>query len=175
LPLVAGSAGGSPNSPGPSGGALQISAGLSLTITNTGAINVGGSGGSGGGGSGGAILLEAPTITVDGILVSNGGGGGNTENLGGGGQNASPSSGVPAPGATAGNGAGGGGAGGAGATTSGVSGTAYDGGVSTTNGGGGGGVGWIRINSTCPVIGTTAIISPSLSPATTCATQGPLP
>ena len=40
---------------------------------------------------------------------------------------------------------------------------------------GGGGVGWIRVNSACPKIGPNAIISPSLSPASTCATVGPLP
>ena len=59
----------------------------------------------------------------------------------------------------------------------GTNGTVGDGGAAAAGyaGAGGGGVGRIRINSACVSIGPQAIISPSLSPATTCATAGPLP
>jgi len=88
-PLVGGSggAGGTKVSalsyPGPGGGgggAIQISSGLSISVS--GGINAGGGGGGesrsaggAGGGAGGAILLEAASISL-GILAANGGGGG---------------------------------------------------------------------------------------------------
>ena len=179
IPLVAGSAGGAFN-PGygylaSSGGALQISAGVSLTVSNTGSINVGGGAYNAGGASGGAILLEAPTVSIGGILAANGGGGGNYN---GHGSNANPSA-VPAAGApiTAYPGSGAGGTGGAGATINGGNGGAGEAdAAANVSGTGGGGVGWIRINAACPpTIGANAIISPSMSPATTCTTVGPLP
>ncbi len=71
---------------GAGGGALQIVAGEKILVSGT--INFGGAGGVGGssmcvrggggagGGSGGGILLEAPEVSVRGILAANGGGGG---------------------------------------------------------------------------------------------------
>lgn len=70
---------------GGAGGALQISAGSSISVT--GSIDAGGGGGEGGasaancrggagGGSGGAILLEAPALVLNGTLSALGGGGG---------------------------------------------------------------------------------------------------
>jgi hypothetical protein len=69
---------------GPGGGVVYLIAGKEIDIS--GAINAsggaGGGGGSGacagggGGGSGGMIALDAPLITVSGLLLANGGGGG---------------------------------------------------------------------------------------------------
>lgn len=67
---------------GGGGGAVQVSAGTSLTVGASGIVRASGAGGDsgwsagGGGGAGGSIVLEAPTLDVDGIVVSNGGGGG---------------------------------------------------------------------------------------------------
>ena len=120
-----------------------------------------------GGGSGGAILLEAPTVNIDGILVSNGGGGGNAN---GGGSNGSASTDVPALGAQTSGGIGG--TGGAGSTPDGGTGPYFDASSNPSSNGGGGG-GWIRINSACPAsIGSGAVISPTLSPMTRCTTTG---
>jgi hypothetical protein len=137
------------SSGGAGGGALQITAGGTLTLG--GAINVGGGGGvggpactgdggaAGGGGSGGMIYLQARAFAGTGMLGANGGGGGGA---------ASPMgsiAGLPGENATltaggaGGPGSAGGGGGGAGAdtTTNGIDGT----GNTTTdqNGGGGGG------------------------------------
>ena len=91
-----GGAGGGPDNAGDSyrggdggyggggGGAIQISAGGSITITMGAGINVPGAGGQGGlyggggggAGSGGSILLEAADINNAGLLAANGGGGG---------------------------------------------------------------------------------------------------
>jgi hypothetical protein len=57
---------------------------VSITVTSTGGIDAAGHGGDGGGarggggggGSGGGLLLEAPTITISGMVATNGGGGG---------------------------------------------------------------------------------------------------
>ncbi len=157
---------------GGAGGAVQITAGSSITIDGT--INAGGGGGvgggvtvntagAGGGGSGGAILLEAPTVTIGGSLFANGGGGGGggtNINFGGNGGDASATAGSGAN-VTVGTGcdASGdinGGAGGTGAsvTTAAAAGGPAD--YSTIcfgdpsfggNGGGGGGLGRIRINT----------------------------
>jgi hypothetical protein len=178
IPLAAGSAGGN-LSPGSgyvaaSGGALQISAGQSLFVRNAGSINAGGGANYGAGGAGGAILLEAPTVTVDGILTANGGSGGDSALEG---NPANPSA-VPAVGASGGSanptyGTGGNGA--AGATVNGSNGVLPDGGSTMNAGAGGGAVGYIRINSFCPAsIGANAILSPSMTPATTCTTTGTL-
>jgi len=72
VPLLAGSAGGyysGTSYSGFSGGGVQISSATSIIIRNVGLINAGGAGAYGGGGSGGAILLEAPTVTVQGTLA----------------------------------------------------------------------------------------------------------
>ncbi len=72
--------------PGAGGGAIQLSADTSITIT--GSVRANGGGGAGGidcnntgtsgagGGSGGAIYLQAPSIAGAGLLLAQGGGGG---------------------------------------------------------------------------------------------------
>lgn len=69
---------------GGGGGAVQL---FSLTsITIDGGINVGGGGGTNmGGGAGGTIVLEAPTVSLSGVLTANGGAGGTCN-----GQNSTP-------------------------------------------------------------------------------------
>ena len=165
-PLVGGSAGGESEVQSAGGGAIQIVSGISITIRPFGAINAGGGGtininGSGGGASGGAILLEAPTVTVQGNLAANGGGA--MSGFAGGADataNDQPASGAAPYG----------GAGSAGANIDGTDGTAGTGANAT--GGGGGGAGRIRINSSSGSAAITGIVSPGLS--TTCATQGTL-
>ncbi len=70
---------------GGGGGAVALIAGQAVVVPAGGGVNVGGGGGGsgtdgasggGGGGSGGAILIEAPTVTLDGVLAAGGGGGG---------------------------------------------------------------------------------------------------
>jgi hypothetical protein len=145
----AGEGGGNFGRGGGGGGALQIVSNTKIDIV-TGGINAGGCGGKpgtgnsdsgGGGGAGGTILLEAPIITINGVLAANGGGGG-----GGGGAAATAGSAgllgvMVAPG-------------GAGQATDeqggkgGASGVAAEpGGVGANPGGGGGGIGRIRINT----------------------------
>jgi hypothetical protein len=141
VPLQAGSAGGYAGGnmsdyPGASGGALQISAGTSIVLTNVGLINANGAAWLGGGGAGGAILLEAPTVTIAGVLLANGGGGGDLAARGSDGNlNDQPAAGQLDAGW-----------GGAGATNNGSPGVTDDAGHL---GGGGGGAGWIRINTAC--------------------------
>ncbi len=177
-PLWGGSAGGICETivPGPGGGAVQISSGLSITVGVAGAINAGGGGGQEGtgGGSGGAILLEAPLVTIDGTLAANGGGGGQLyANTGSPGGEDGLASAQPALGGNDGAHSGVGGNGSAGTTLNGGNGA-----PSTTSvnygGGGGGGAGRIRINTPtgAATIGSAATVSPALS--TTCATQGTL-
>ena len=92
VPLIGGCNGGksgltsaSDGNGGGGGGALQISANAAMTVTGSveaggaggGGGAQGGSGGGGGGGSGGAIVLEAPSVTVNNASIcANGGGGG---------------------------------------------------------------------------------------------------
>lgn len=165
-PLVGGSAGGVAEATTAGGGAVQIVAGQSITIRSFGAINAGGSGttnvnGSGGGASGGAILLEAPTVTIDGDLGANGGGG-----MSGFGSGAD----ATADATAAAGGSPYGGAGSAGTTINGAGGTSATGANNT--GGGGGGAGRIRINTASGSAAITGIMSPDLT--TPCATQGML-
>jgi hypothetical protein len=177
-PLIGGSSGGfymgEPSNGGCGGGAIQIVAGTSITIGTYGAINAGGGGGIDGSaaGSGGAILIEAPSVAVNGQVVANGGGGGAGTGNGADGT----ATGQAAMGYNNSTGAGGGigGNGSAGTSVNGASGVggttvAYD-------GAGGGGAGRIRINTSsgAATVGSTAVISPALSPATSCATQGSL-
>lgn len=70
---------------GAGGGAIQITASTAITVTADASIGAGGGGGGGGrlaygggggGGAGGFIGLDAPTVTVAGVLAANGGGGG---------------------------------------------------------------------------------------------------
>jgi hypothetical protein len=172
IPLWGGSPGGGANTQsldgnanGNGGGAIQISAAMSLTIESGAFITVNGSGGvsagdeSGeGGGSGGAILLEAPSVTIAGVLEANGGEG-SDPNMDG----ASPpdDGGVATePGCVGGNG-------GAAGQVNGASGGPGNGGY----GGGGGAAGWIRINSGSTTV--TGTVSPSLG--SSCGIKGPLP
>jgi hypothetical protein len=176
-PLQAGSAGGyltSGLTPGGSGGGLQISAGQSITVGAQGIVNASGSGQCGGGGSGGALLLEAPTILVEGVLAANGGSGGGaipsaTCSLGASG---TPNA-TPAPGAQKGGAFGG--VGSAGAMINGGAGKLADAGT-MYYAAGGGGAGWIRINTArpCSFASTldsgTTFISPPLNSG--CASLG---
>jgi hypothetical protein len=163
--LVGGSSGGEssgtacdPDLGGAGGGAIQISTWARIAISVTGRINAGGGGGSGGtdcgdsdvnsaagGGSGGAIVLQAPSISNDGVIAANGGGGGGSSFSGNGsgtpGQDGQSNA-TPATGGTGASAPGGKGAAGAIAATSG--GTASCG---ENAGGGGGGVGWIAVSA----------------------------
>jgi hypothetical protein len=171
IPLLGGEPGGGAGSQsldglanGYGGGALQISAAMNINVEANAYINANGSGGvsqgdeSGeGAGSGGAILLEAPTITIAGILEANGGEG-SDNNMDG----ATPptDAGVATePSCVGGNG-------GAGTSVNGANGGPTGDGY----GGGGGGVGWIRLNGNTITI--TGTVSPSL--ATSCASKGGL-
>jgi len=165
--------------PGGPGGALQISARVSLSVT--GVINAGGGGGGGGigtlsgctgggcasggggGGSGGAILLESPMVLVGGHVCANGGagggGGGNGNTTGAGGGGGATCADMPSTGGAGLSGGGGGQSGGHTAHPPGYDAVA----ITTLDGGGGGGgsVGRIRIraaNATPISIG--AVVSP---------------
>jgi hypothetical protein len=183
-PLQGGSSGGSgtgdPGGSGAGGGAIQIVAAGTITVGANAYITVGGQGAHsciGGacsaGGSGGAILLEAPTVKVAGILAANGGAGGSGQTPG---SDGLPLSGGTAPtaapgGSAAAGSAAAGGNGSAGAATAGSAGHA--GSSTVIPGGGGGGGGWIRINTRS---GLATLTGATLSPDTTtrCATQGEL-
>ncbi len=165
-PLVGGSAGGANGALSAGGGAIQIVAGQSITVYPYGAINAGGSGGTNvngyaGGGSGGAILLEAPTVTINGNLGANGGGGMSGFSSGADGT---------ANATAAVGGSPYGGAGSAGPTITGSNGTASTG--ANNVGGGGGGAGRIRINTSSGSATITGVVSPAMT--TSCATQGTL-
>jgi hypothetical protein len=174
---------------GGGGGAIQITAGTVINLDPTGIIQAGGGGGEanafsgGAGGAGGAILIEAPRVRIEGMLLANGGGGGgggNGSSVGGAGASARTSGKDPATGGTSREGGGcslqgytSGGWGGRGGTKS------TDpilGGPSDTKncipridlyaGGNGGGVGAIRINvptSTGLEIAPGSFSSPSYS------------
>jgi hypothetical protein len=186
VPLVGGSSGGNGDLSGGTGsqnggggGAIQLVAGKSILLGSGGYITAGGAGGifggtnhqeAGGGGSGGAILIEAPIVTIQGILAVNGGGGGQGSGDSGadgrpddqpalGGQN-STTSGIVSPG----------GDGSAAAVLNGTAGTRTAGAAA---GGGGGGAGRIRINTKSGQVASTAA---ALSPAsgTACMSVGTL-
>jgi hypothetical protein len=169
IPLLGGSSGGMGDAAGTNGphggGAIQIVSGSSIVLSETAIINMGGAPGvnagdrGGGGGSGGGILLEAPIVTVRGVLAANGasGSGGylsGPQPGGSGDQPAICTNGTCGFGSAAG---------------------VEDGGEGPAGAGGGGGAGRIRINAGCGgtiTIGPTAIISPSKS--TGCYTDGQL-
>lgn len=163
---------------GHGGGAVQISAGTTITVNATGTIDASGEGGfgglvdqriaGGGGGSGGAILLEGTTITVNalGAVVANGGAGGEGSGYGGfpysgvdgqDGQRSQARAVCPSIGACGGNG----GSGGAVAGNPTAAG-APDCSTSMSGGGGGGSAGRVRLNavSGCTLNGS-AVISPT--------------
>jgi hypothetical protein len=124
---------------------------------------------AGGGGAGGALLLESPTITIQGIVAANGASGGN-QPLPIAGEYGYPGT----PNATAAtNPIAGGGSGSAGPTINGGNGALLnaDAGIMGTPSGGGG-AGWIRLNTGCLTVATNAIISPSQG--TMCTTNAPL-
>ena len=167
VPLVGGSSGGAGGGDGAAGGAVQLVAGMSILVGQAGMLQVGGDGArpNSGGGSGGAILLEAPSVTITGVLAANGGGGGAGQSGHGG--NGTPDS-NPAVGAVdsiyhvmGGNGS-------AGEATNGMDGIES----ADWKSGGGGGAGRIRINTSTGAATVTGTISPALT--TTCATQGTL-
>jgi hypothetical protein len=166
IPLVGGSAGGSGSSGsgGHGGGAIQIVSGVGIVIGEAGVINMGGGGGGtyAGGGSGGAILLEAPSVTVRGVLAANGGSGADVYAGDDGQASAEP----PAVRLVGGLAA-------AGDNIDGQEGNPAP--TKLNVAGGGGGVGRIRINTGCGgtlVISSNAIISPSTK--TTCYSTGEL-
>lgn len=135
---------------GGGGGALQISARDFIEfsgriLANGGNGNDGGStnpGGGGGGGSGGAVLLEAPILTISGVIEVEGGDGGD---------------------GSAGNG----GVGGKTVNADGTDGTSQNG-SDESGGGGGGGGGRVRLNAasapTCTNVSPTAACSAGLMP-----------
>jgi len=185
-PLLGGSSGGDALvQGGAGGGAIQLIAGLSVSIASTGIIHVGGGGslfGGNGGGSGGAILLEAPNVDVRGILAANGGSGSANSGSGAASSNGSPDA-TAAPGGTTtsttstGAYVNLGGAGSAAASVDGADGQYTlnpGGGLEDFGGGGGGGAGRIRINTTSGAanIATTATLSPAAT--TVCVSQGKL-
>jgi hypothetical protein len=141
---------------GPGGGAIQLTAYLSIDLTDTDITAAGGGGGrgeacssdggaAGGGGAGGMIYLQAPSISGNGRLSAHGGGGGAA---------ASQQGGQLGMAGSAGNLFAGGSGGGTISTTGGDGGNGGDGtasgdpgesmlGTSENGGGGGGGVGRI--------------------------------
>ena len=156
---------------GAGGGAIQFSSSVSVTVTETGAINAGGGGGAagcdqprktagGGGGSGGTIFLEAPMITILGKLASNGGGGGSGGGDSGGGlsgQDGQLSTTPAAGGMTNGGGSGPGGTGGAAVSIP------QQPGAARNAGGGGGAAGYIylRTRITNATLGGGSVVSPN--------------
>ena len=157
VPLRGGSGGGggvAAGAGGAGGGALQLIAANHLRVTPTGKIDASGSGGfngtgfeingAGGGGSGGAILLEALSVVIEGVVGASGGGGGATGAAGsrGGGANGAPDQHSAAGAVVAG-----GSPGGSGSDLSGEGQNAGAAPVDEGGGGGGGGGGRIRINT----------------------------
>ena len=191
IPLTGGAGGGGGGgfniggNGGGGGGAIQISAGLKITIGSNGGINAAGSGGGlssegnwgagGGGGAGGGILLETPELKVEGTLAANGGGGGGSRT-----QyhpwlyfcpNGTPTVGEPGPhaarraegglGCTGNANEAPAGDGGKGGALSGDTAKGENGRKGRTGGGGGGGLGRIRLNS---YQGTGVTLSGATSP-----------
>jgi hypothetical protein len=158
---------------GAGGGALQITSAVSVKVDVTGTIISAGGGGQGGcingsnftmsgggGGSGGLIFLEAPGISIAGVLAANGGGGGGGAQVGTGvkgeaGEDGKPSlsAALGGPGSTAR-------AGGNGATR--ALAPVQPAGNNNNAGGGGGGVGriWLRTRS-APAVVTSSIVTPA--------------
>jgi hypothetical protein len=165
IPLVGGET--APNggsSSGAGGGGFQISANGAIDITQAGVINAGGAGGTNtGGGAGGAILLEAPSVTVEGVVAANGGAGGPNGQPGQASTAQATTGAACDPRPCVGTGAGG-----AGNTPIGGSGYFSNG----FNAYGGGGVGYLHFNTATALAGT-GTLSP-LSTVAACTTQGPL-
>ncbi|MDB4998209.1 MAG: Glycine-rich cell wall structural protein [Myxococcaceae bacterium] len=152
------------------GGAIQLVAGRSIVLGRNAYINAHGDGAVSGGGSGGAILLEAPTVHIEGSLTANGGGGGAP-----GGASGTPGNRTSSPALGGRNTENiNGGDGSAGTAVNGTNGVLNpnppnDG---SGSGSGGGGAGWIRINTRSGAAEMSGLVSPALG--STCATQGTL-
>ncbi len=167
---IGGTGSSAPGDGGDGGGAVQLTARLSITIAGTGTIHAGGGGGQpagpsgdggggGAGGSGGMVGLEAPMLDIaaGGVLAANGGaggeGGGNM-GTGGTGQAGQPSA-VRAQCPDSGSG-GNGGIGSGGLVLAGGG-----GGNDTSGGGGAGGsAGFITLKATTRNVDALAIVSP---------------
>jgi hypothetical protein len=160
IPLKGGSAGGksSSSSGGAGGGAVQIVSGTRISVYALGVVSMPGNYGSrigpNGGGAGGAILLEAPVVSVEGILAANGGGGSprgifGDQGLSGQAGDQPAQGGVNPDAEDGGNGS---------------AGNEIDGGDGppVEGAGGGGGAGWIRINTQDGRAEVTGIVSPYL-------------
>jgi hypothetical protein len=176
VPLLGGSSGGSAaafSAVNHGGGALQLTSRVSITIGDNGIVDMGGgTGASGaygvGGGSGGAILLEAPSVIVKGVVAANGAGGAAYW----GEQKSGQPSDQPATGgkldsagtARAGNGA-------AGAIANGGDAQQL---AAERRAGGGGGAGRIRINTCDGTVTTTASAVISPAEASGCFSKGTL-
>jgi hypothetical protein len=159
---------GSSGSGGLGGGAVYMIAGTTINIGPSGAIDASGSGGgggiatdngAGGGGSGGFVGLEAPAVTVAGVVFANGGGGGEGADQNNGNAGSEPAS--PDTAAVGGDNAtqkgGPGGVGSFGSTKNGGAGA-----VGTTpagGGGGGGGAGVLWVPA-APITGTGKVAPP---------------
>lgn len=180
--IFVGGSGGGAGSPGmcmarsggAGGGAIQLSARDSITIS--GVVHAGGGGGAGGsfcngndagagsgGGSGGALFLEAPLVDVrDGAIAANGGSGG----AGGGGGGPAGANGVDATTsavqATGAVGTGGGASGGNGGSRTAPPSPGQPGSCSGAAGGGGGSYGRIAIR-TAMVIETGGVVTPAFT------------
>ena len=87
-PLIGGCPGGDDgmngNLGGRGGAGIQLVSGTAINLPSTGIINVGGQGGgkNAGGGSGGTLVLQAPNISIVGLVAANGGSGGACSNYG---------------------------------------------------------------------------------------------
>jgi hypothetical protein len=137
---------------GHGGGAVMLIAARSILVDTdiTASGEGGGQGGTilwaggAGGGAGGMIVLDAPTVTVTGMLLANGGGGGEGTGAGEGNPGADPSDITAARGGNGGSFAGDGGDGAAGVIAGpgadGLCGQGRDGGGGTGGGGGGAGL-----------------------------------
>jgi hypothetical protein len=150
-----GGGGNNGGSGGGGGGALQLVSNGTIMIVAPGGINAGGCAGKvgdagGGGGAGGTIVLEAPTVTVGGVLAVNGGGGAGASSGAQQGESGRSDR-TRAIGGTSPEGTGG--AGGVGGDPGGLPGAS----TGTKGSGGGGGIGRIRINSRLGTAATSAV------------------
>ncbi len=155
---------------GAGGGAVQLTARLSITISgkvHAGGAGGGGStgpnGGGGGGGSGGKVGLDSPAITVQAgaVLAAKGGGGGQGSDIAPGGNGQPGAADVTrAPGGTGGDGTSAGGPGSGGATLTGAPGVDNN---DHGAGGGGGGAGYVVIVGANRQLDAAAKVSPAAS------------
>ena len=165
----------SASAPGVGGGAVQLTARTSITVPVGGSVEANGGGGGaglgngegggGGGGSGGFVGLEAPAITVAGILAANGGGGGGggSDTVAGGvGGDGRAAAGAAVGGGNAAQCSGTGATGSASTTLAGTSINPAQTAVSCGAGGGGGGAGAISIRATTFTM-TGATFSPPVT------------